>query len=451
MSAEKQSHIQTRLEIILLVVGLSGGMIALLLFLPSKILGDGVARFQAITDLLERGQLSKMPYSIVGPAFSSPLWFLGKLYQTSEWWCARYNLIVFVIGLLIIYLLLKDRVDRGLIRKFFLILIVASMFPDNLANYYGEVFTAMLVGVGILAVVTEHRLGGWIAVVLGVVNTPASILGLGFMVLNRIGKNKRLRYVLVVVAAAGLIAAEAWIRRGSPLNTGYQNDAGYRNLMPYSGEPGFSYPIFFGLLSILFSFGKGLFFFAPGLLLPVRSKLLKLQQEIKLDLYAVYTLWISFMVGLVLVYSHWWAWYGGWFWGPRFLLFASIPASFALAVRLQYRDSSLKANLLTLLVLALSVWVGIDGAVFYQKNLNICMAQNFSYEFLCHYVPEFSVLWRPFVVTAQLDMKEIAYVVYSVIVFVYLSFPLFASIVKQTIVKTENFKRVYLDLKSWRF
>jgi hypothetical protein len=451
MLAEKQSRIQTRLEIILVVVGLSGGLIALVQFLPSKILGDGAARFQAITNLLELGELSKMRYSIVGPAFSSPLWFLGKLYQTSEWWCERYNLIVFAIGLLIIYLLLKDRVDRGLIRKFFLILIVASMFPNNLANYYGEVFTAMLVGVGILAMVIKHRLGGWIAVVLGVVNTPASILGLGFMVLNWIGKNKRLRYVLAVVAAAGLIAAEAWIMRGSPLNTGYQSDAGSRTLMPYSGEPGFSYPIFFGLLSILFSFGKGLFFFAPGLLLPVRNKLLKLQQGIKLDLYAVYTLWISFLVGLVLVYSHWWAWYGGWFWGPRFLLFASIPASFALAVCLQYRDNSLKANLLTLLILALSVWVGIDGAVFSQKNLSECLTRNFSYEFLCHYVPEFSVLWRPFVVTAQLDMKEIAYVVYSVIVFVYLSFPLFAAIVKQMIVKTENFKRLYLDLKSWHF
>src|SRR5258708_12704094 len=106
MSAEKQSHIQTRLEIILLVVGLSGGMIALLLFLPSKILGDGVARFQAITDLLERGQLSKMPYSIVGPAFSSPLWFLGKFYQTSAWWCDPYNLIIFLIALLLIYFFL---------------------------------------------------------------------------------------------------------------------------------------------------------------------------------------------------------------------------------------------------------------------------------------------------------------------------------------------------------
>src|SRR5260370_12599698 len=127
MSAEKQSHIQTRLEIILLVVGLSGGMIALLLFLPPQILGDGVARFQAITDLLEHGQLSKMPYSIVGPAFSSPLWFLGKLYQTSEWWCARYNLIVFVIGFLIIYLLLKHPLARGLLPTFFLILIFPSL------------------------------------------------------------------------------------------------------------------------------------------------------------------------------------------------------------------------------------------------------------------------------------------------------------------------------------
>src|SRR5260370_19120167 len=103
-------------------------MIALLLFLPSKILGDGVARFQAITDLLERGQLSKMPYSIVGPAFSSPLWFLGKLYQTSEWWCARYNLIVFVIGLLIIYLLMKDRVERGMCLQCFRVLIAPSIF-----------------------------------------------------------------------------------------------------------------------------------------------------------------------------------------------------------------------------------------------------------------------------------------------------------------------------------
>jgi len=160
---------------------------------------------------------------------------------------------------------------------------------------------------------------------------------------------------------------------------------------------------------------------------------------------------VAFLVGLVLTYAHWWAWYGGLFWGPRFFLFASIPASFALATRLQYRDNSLIANLFVLLVLALSVWVGIDGAVFDQQTLDICTAHNYSLEFLCHYVPEFSVLWRPFVVAEPLNVNGILYIVYSAVAFVYLSMPLFGSVLQETITKAGNFGRVYLDLKSWHF
>ena len=89
-----------------------------------------------------------------------------------------------------------------------------------------------------------------------------------------------------------------------------------------------------GLLSILFSFGKGLIFFVPGLLLPVRGLLRKAAPDLQLDIYGIYLLWVAFVVGLILVYSPWWAWYGGWFWGPRFFLFACIPASFAIALRL---------------------------------------------------------------------------------------------------------------------
>ena len=84
---------------------------------------------------------------------------------------------------------------------------------------------------------------------------------------------------------------------------------------------------------------------------------------------------------LVLVYAHWWAWYGGWIWGPRFLLFASIPPPFSLAVRLHYWNDSLIGNLVTLLAFALSVWVGINGAVFGQQALGICVVQNYSFEF----------------------------------------------------------------------
>jgi hypothetical protein len=441
----KQNRIQAVVEIALILVGL----LTMLQCLPFQIQDDGFVRFQTISELLEHGKLSDMRYSIVGPLFSTPLWFLGKLYQTPEWWLARYNFILFVIGLLIIYMLLKDRVERGLIRKFFIILIAGSMFANHLSTYYGEVFTAMLVGVGIMAAVIGPRLGGWIAVVLGVINTPSTIIGLGFVVIRQIVAHKRLRYMLAIVVAVGLIGAENFIRRGNPLNAGYENDFGFVTVMPYSGKPGFSYPIFLGLLSILFSFGKGLLFFAPGLLLPVRSRLLR--QERKLDLYSVYILWITFLIGLILTYAHWWAWYGGLFWGPRFFLFASIPASFALATRLQYRDNSLIANLFVLLVLALSVWVGIDGAVFDQQTLGICTAHYYSLEFLCHYVPEFSVLWRPFVVAEPLNVNGIVYIVYSAVAFVYLSMPLFGSILQETITKAGNFGRVYLDLKSWHF
>jgi hypothetical protein len=51
--------------------------------------------------------------------------------------------------------------------------------------------------------------------------------------------------------------------------------------MPYTGRPGFSYPFLFGVLGILFSFGRGLAFFAPALwllLLPRKPAALRLRQ-----------------------------------------------------------------------------------------------------------------------------------------------------------------------------
>ncbi len=429
---------------------IAAGLLALLLLMPHQLNADGLYRFQGLSELLEHGKLSNMRYSLVGPAFSIPFWLLGKVYETSAWWCERYNLILFAAALLVMYWLLKDRVDRRFIRKFFLILLAASMFATHLSYYFGEVFTSLCVAIGILAAVIGYALPGWVAIVLGVVNTPASIIGLALVVAKSILDNKRWRYILALVAAGGLIIAESWIRRGGPFVTGYEGVAGYRTIMPYSGLPGFSYPFFLGLLSILFSFGKGLIFFAPGLLLPIRKTLLKIQPYIKLDLFNVYILWLCFLAGLILVYSTWWSWYGGAFWGPRFFLFASIPASFALATRLQYRDTSVVVNLFTLLVLLLSFWVGIDGAVFGQKTLGICMANHYALEVLCFYTPEFSVLWHPFVVTAPLDKREILLIVYSVIIFIYLAIPLCGEILKQTIEKVGLFRKEYLDVRSWR-
>lgn len=428
------------------------GLLAICFFLPHHIVGDGILRFQAISLLLEHGKLSDIPYSMVGPAFSIPFWLLGKLYMTPAWWLSRYNLFVFAIGLLVLYFLLRNRIDRGLIRKFFLVLIVASMFANHLLDYYGEVFTAILVAAGIVMFMTRRSLSGWSAVVLGVINTPASVVGLGCVILKRALDNKSWRYILAFGAACGLILLEYRIRRGSfPIGgyDSYVNPA--HTIMPYSGKQGFSYPFFFGLLSILFSFGKGLFFFAPGLLLPVRALISRIRASIKIELYSVYMLWISFLVGLVLVYSPWWAWYGGWFWGPRFFLFASIPASFALALRLHYRSSSLFANTLTMAIFCLSLWVGINGALFDQQGLNICKANSYALEFVCHYTLEYSVLWHPFVAHESITIQQLPYLAYSLIVFIYLALPLLKDLLTQVVLKMEDLKDSYFNFKLWHF
>jgi hypothetical protein len=177
-----------------------------------------------------------------------------------------------------------------------------------------------------------------------------------------------------------------------------------------------------------------------------------MQQERKLELYRAYVLWICFLIGLLLIYARWWAWYGGLFWGPRFFLFASIPASFALALRLQNREVSLLTNLFTLLVLALSGWIGISAAVFTKSvEITTCTNHNYALEAFCHYVPEFSVLWHPFVVHQHLDPHQWKYLLYCVVVLIYLAAPLLLKIGQQTLELINQYGRACLDLKSWRF
>ena len=209
--------------------------------------------------------------------------------------------------------------------------------------------------------------------------------------------------------------AESWIRRRNPLNGGY-------------GDQKFDTPFIIGLLSILFSLNKGLLFFTPGLFLPVK-------QFVDEKLYSAYTLWVGFVVGLILIYATWWTWAGGLFWGPRFFLFASIPASFALAVRLHKPSGLLIANLFTLIALAWSVCVGLDGAVYDLNDLaQFCVVNNSQNGRICQYDPHYSPLWRPIVNHPPLTQGDKIFIIYSLFVFAYLAFPLAVISTKQAIV-----------------
>jgi hypothetical protein len=414
----------------LLVAGLGA-----LLVSPAAMDGDGAERFKSLTALLERGERSSAtPYSLVGPLFSTPLWLLGRLALSPEWWCLGYNRLLFFAGLPALWLLLRDIVSPAVLRRFLLLLVFASMFGHHLQHYFGEVFSAVLVAVGLAAVARGRRLGGWAAVVLAVVNTPAALPALALAAAWAAVRDRRWRHLLAVPAAAGLVLLEAYLRRGDPFLSGYEGNHGFATVLPYSGRPGFSYPLGLGLLAVLLSFGKGLVFFAPGLLLPVAADGAARRAR------GAWQLWLVFLAGLVPVYACWWAWYGGWFWGPRFFLLASVPASFALAANLaDAARHSLGRNLLALAAVALSLWVGFNGLVIGQTGLGLCVEDDYRLEFLAWYVPEFSVLWHPLVAPPPLPAEPAVRIALAAVLalyavcFVYLAGPLAVRCVRQAV------------------
>src|SRR6185312_552701 len=103
-----------------------------------------------------------------------------------------------------------------------------------LRGYGAETFSATMVAVGIVALVTGRRVGGWAAMVIGVVNTPPALIGLSLIAGAELLRTKRLRCLAPLVAAAALIMLESWVRRGGPLVTGYHGDHGVKTILPYS-------------------------------------------------------------------------------------------------------------------------------------------------------------------------------------------------------------------------
>ena len=369
-------------------VFLALGIVALLA-IPHDVRGDGLPRFQAIDELLRHGTIHSPRYSMVGPLFAIPLYVVGLAFASPAAVCAWFNVVLFLGFLVLVWRELRSRVSAATSRGLLLLLVYASMFPSHVQLFYGEVFTAVTVSLGILLLSRRRALAGFAWIGVGALNTPAAVGGVALVALAYARDARRWRFVLVPVVLFALSRLEALLTRGSAWATGYEGDgAGPRSVLPYEGLPGFSYPLAFGVLSLLLSFGKGLFFFAPGVLVPVRSppSLRKAQH-----------LLLLFVGGLVLVYARWWSWQGGWFWGPRFLLIASIPSALALALALEHPERhALPYNAALLAATTLAFWVGVNGLVFDTTGLGFCEKAR-TLEALCLYVPELSVLWHPLV------------------------------------------------------
>lgn len=375
------------------------GLLLLVLTLNPQINSDGTVRFNALEQIIQNNVTPVAKYSNIQMYLSLPLAYYAKLtYSNMQTVVAYFNLIIFLIFGTAIFSLLIKIYSFEIATKSFLILLSGSMLPHHLQSYFGEVLSAMSIVLGIL-LLKECTFLSPILLGIGVANTPALIIplcALSFFLFRR-----HPTIVLGLAASLFIFLGENHLKYGSVLGSSYfsAGEKGFQTVMPYSGLSGFSYPIFFGIISIIFSFGKGILFYISPIFLILDSSTKKIMKLLPIYYYGL----IAFIGVLIIVYAKWWAWYGGNFWGPRFFLILVFPASLILAVNIS-SPSNCRKLLLLLTLVSLSTWVGINGVIFSQDNMDICWSHNYELEMLCWYTPEFSALWRPFVTFNFLEL-----------------------------------------------
>jgi hypothetical protein len=424
------------------VIGI--GFIAMFAVVPHNLGDDDRTRFADIETLLHHGHLSGSKFSLVGPLISTPVLLIGEIVGSPYGWAERFNVIVVAISAAVLWRLTRGQADPRLFRWSVLVLLFASYLANRLRDYNAETLTAALITIGVVMVATRTRPWlGWVTMAIGVANTPAAIGGLALLMVVAAVRERRLRGVWPLALAALLITLESWIRRGGPLTTGYGGDHGYATIMPYSGRPGFSYPFPYGVASILLSFGRGLVFFMPGLLLWCSAR----DRRTLGGSRPVVSALLLFTLGLVLVYAKWWAWYGGIAWGPRFFTIAAVPASLLLARRLLDPSDRLWDNAVTLLVLGLSAWVAVAGVTATRDSLKFCGRNRYAHEALCWYSPEFSPLGSPLRSFAGTPWTSWAVAALCVAVSLYMAAPTLA---RATATLAERRGRIAPFLGGWR-
>lgn len=372
---------------------IAAGVVVIALTLHPAILGDAAVRYQTIEYWLgEGGGYSK--FSVIQPALSMPLaWLANAVGIDPTHLVAYFNALVFLVMGAAAYPELARRYSPETGRVWLLLMMAASMFPHHLQHYYGEVLTSLCLLLGILWL--SHRsLIAVLLLALACVSTPALLVPFAAVAFVWLLVHRSPLPMLALFIAGAIILGETLIKYGG-LDSGYLSDGehGFATVLPYSGRPGFSYPMFFGVLSLLMSFGKGLVFYIPALVLVLSRRV---REMLRLD---VRSTWIALaaLVLPILFYSKWWAWYGGAFWGPRFFLYLCAPACLLIALSMHDRAIAWPLRLLVIAILVLSAWVAIDGYLYGQEQMDACWADNYSKEYLCWYLPEFSALWRPFV------------------------------------------------------
>ncbi len=114
-----------------------------------------------------------------------------------------------------------------------------------------------------------------------------------------------LKYILFSLPGLVVIGALNWVRFESVFASGYHT----------AFDKGFSVPLLKGVVYNLFSPYRSIFLYAP----PVMVFFFGIAHFAK-KFRAHLVLIALIVVYMFVLYSRWWAWHGGWCWGPRFYL-----------------------------------------------------------------------------------------------------------------------------------
>ncbi len=432
-------------EIFLIVLG----VVIYVLSLPHGIHGDASVRYDALRNLLATGQLTPMVYSYVHPIFSAPLLLFGYLYKDGFWWVSRFN--TFVAFATIAYVAYVARAwkdwNASRVRLLVLLLLGATMLPKHVTDYYAEVFSACLALAAIFFYQRGRSFWAVLALCLSTWNVIATIFGAAALLCFFALRSRRWRYLAALPLLPLGFAVENYLKYGELYPTAYMAmQVGPHTMLPYAMGPGFSYPLFFGLLNVLFSFGRGILFFAPGLIALFHPALWRGQDRSKEVLWAS----AAYMVGLTLVYAKFWAWHGGAFWGPRYFLFASLLAAFALASLSGEEGLSPPWRTYWVGAVLLSLWVGCQGVLFGTDFLEDCFSRGHELEFVCNYVPEYSVLWRFFIVGPPVTGRRITYLIYGLLLAGTILWPVLRELALEAVARGRGFWKSHGPSSGWR-
>ena len=374
-------------------VWFSAVMLAVVL-LPQSVVGDDAVRRVMLNQLAE-GIKPDTKYSFIQPMVSLPLFWVFDNLQFGIYAVTLLPIIWMSVWSYVVWRVLARELSVTFAHHV-VVLTVASMIGASLIGFSSDVFTALLMSggviVGLLARSRVGRVAAWTVFVVGAANTPvmfvATTVMVGFLVVGQ----RRIRYAALPVAVFVLMVIEATVVSGRLGWTRYTNgvEHGVVPLLPWGDVQGFGWPLWSGLLAVLFSFGRGVVFFIPTLWNGVTTASGPIAR-------AEHALW-ALLVTLVPIYATWWAWFGGVSFGPRFFMIGVVPAAMATSSLLCRTDRSVLRSVVGASSVVLSSWVAISGAVFgvtttaFQWCASGGGFNNFA---LCLYTPEYSGLWAP--------------------------------------------------------